>query len=436
MVWLLGKRRKAPPDFTEVSERRLESILEEALRASDMETLQALIDQKCLTPSAILPAAVHFGSEPEIVDALLTLGADINAPHRTYRSALYQAVQTGSDDIVAYLLGREAKPTQEDFRLAISQALATQEDRRPLLGLLLQAGCDPTEFSYEGHTAGEQAGNSGAVDLAHYLKHAEKDYFAAHPEKEPVRAAERLNHQLTQAFREGETDKARKLLAKKPPEEAKKSVADALSQALYQQSVKTVKTCLDLGADPNQLTTGYNNVPPILAALGSHYHGGTSPEIFVMLLKAGASKETKDKDGRGIADYVAANDLHGHMPPLAEHKIDINTQDKEGTTPLMRAIQRSHSGTVLALLQAGAWTETRNNKGLNALCIAQANAAQSHHAREIAVRLEDIEREALKGRVARLEQSLGEMREMMAELTGKKPIVAPIRATTQAPAPG
>lgn len=56
---------------------------------------------------------------------------------------------------------------------------------------------------------------------------------------------------------------------------------------------------------------------------------------------------------------------------LRDVGFDINTQDQEGRTPLMEAVQGAYPGNVRVLLEAGADIDRRDNKGRAARNIAE-----------------------------------------------------------------
>jgi len=58
---------------------------------------------------------------------------------------------------------------------------------------------------------------------------------------------------------------------------------------------------------------------------------------------------------------------------LLNHKANVNKQDKEGYTPLMRAAFNSHDEIVKLLLAKGADPKLKEKKGKTALDLAEEN---------------------------------------------------------------
>lgn len=166
---------------------------------------------------------------------------------------------------------------------------------------------------------------------------------------------------------------------------------------------KMLRLLITAGADIN---TKNNKGDTILTAL-AHFSQDTS--MFKLLLKLGADTEARDKNGRTTLDRTVNYDdeltkyklllkaganvnairhdngmsvlnsriYHAdYSDPikdvkfLVEHGAKINTQYKNGDTPLMRSIRKRQTDTAIYLMQKGAIPFIENNAGETARTIA------------------------------------------------------------------
>eukprot|EP01118_Nematostelium_gracile_P019811 TRINITY_DN933_c0_g1_i5.p1 TRINITY_DN933_c0_g1~~TRINITY_DN933_c0_g1_i5.p1 ORF type:complete len:259 (+),score=76.51 TRINITY_DN933_c0_g1_i5:49-777(+) len=87
------------------------------------------------------------------------------------------------------------------------------------------------------------------------------------------------------------------------------------------------------------------------------------PETINILLKNGAKVNLTDAYGATPLHRAAANKSKSSLPIvqlLIENGANINAQDKEGTTPLHIACQEDNEGVAMAIVNAGADVEIKN----------------------------------------------------------------------------
>lgn len=126
----------------------------------------------------------------------------------------------------------------------------------------------------------------------------------------------------------------------------------ALTKAIEKDNIGMVQVLLDKGAEINPT----NKNAPIFSA--------TSADMIEFLIKKGASVNTQDSLGNSM--------LHGSTSSkitriLLEHKADINKQNNEGETPLMKVAAVGNKALFTLLLEHGADTEIKDKKGKTAI---------------------------------------------------------------------
>lgn len=126
----------------------------------------------------------------------------------------------------------------------------------------------------------------------------------------------------------------------------------ALTKAIEKDNIEMVQVLLDKGAEINPT----NRNVPICSA--------TSADMIEFLIKKGASVNAQDSLGNSI--------LHGSTSSkitkiLLEQKADVNQQNKEGETPLMKIAAAGNKDLFTLLLEHGADTEIKDKKGKTAI---------------------------------------------------------------------
>jgi ankyrin repeat protein len=114
-----------------------------------------------------LAYAARYG-RVRAVDALIALGADVDAPANRGRTPLHEASQLGKDDVVRLLLERGAKVDAKDERGCTALYLAAAAGHAPIVAILAERGADVKAADTEGTTpimAAQQTGSEAVVEF-------------------------------------------------------------------------------------------------------------------------------------------------------------------------------------------------------------------------------------------------------------------------------
>jgi ankyrin repeat protein len=315
------------------SPQKIESVAKN-VGVNTMEEAQALMDILAWEEEngKLYPSvtvAVMFHRSPEEIEALLQEKADINEDHPLFRTPVYQAIAQGRDP--DYLL------------------------------FLLKKGADPNKPIRFGRGLLYEAVNNGDKDLAELLI----SYGA-----EPVLP---------------------KNLRNKKDSSVDIAFYDPFYLALKSGDTDMVKPFLAAGASPNiqVLDDSGDSYFPLIVASNSR---NVDPELIELLLKAGASPKSKDKDGctalsiieftkenipaaillidagaptddpciiknnyRSLYHWAVLDDSEDLFNSLKKAKASPNYRDQDGLSPLYIAVVDSKLWQVKALLDAGAY---------------------------------------------------------------------------------
>ena len=122
-------------------------------------------------------------------------------------------------------------------------------------------------------------------------------------------------------------------------------------------TAETVAACIDAGADVNA---------PIASGTPLHVASlyNWDPEVFTVLLAAGADVNARDAEGSTPLHLAAAVYLNPDV--VAEIVVagaDINARDLQNNTPLHKAWSNRNPAVIRRLLELGADRTARNNEG-------------------------------------------------------------------------
>ncbi|MCG7854010.1 MAG: ankyrin repeat domain-containing protein, partial [Methanosarcinaceae archaeon] len=91
-----------------------------------------------------------------------------------------------------------------------------------------------------------------------------------------------------------------------------------------------------------------------------------------LLLDKGAQVNTQDRDGRTPLMEAAVHEAPRVVETLLKHGAAVNTQDKKGWTALMKAADGNQVAVIKVLAGQGADLNLRNTRGNTALAVAKA----------------------------------------------------------------
>lgn len=237
--------------------------------------------------------AIDHRDTPGVKD-LLARGADPNGRNGLEFSPLYVAAASYQNDVVKLLLDSGAHADSEStYGSALTFAAATGNVEGAKL--LLDKGADPNIGRSDGLTVLMMAANCGSEPFVRELIDRKANVLS-----QTVTGATAL----TYAARGGHVAVGKLLLdTGLSPDRANSDMETPLMAAAMNGHADFVALLIENGAEVNKQDK-FGRTPLLLAAkYGDH------PEVVKALLKAGADKSVKDKDGLAAADYAV---FRGH----------------------------------------------------------------------------------------------------------------------------
>jgi ankyrin repeat protein len=282
-----------------------------------------------LTNTSALAYAVEH-SNRDIVQALLSAGADVNARNSEGVSPLMYLGENASADLVKDLLSAGANPNSVDESGMTPLLQVAGNVPFQVVKTLLAAGADATAKDNEDTTVLMNAAGNADVRVLKLLLSAATD---------PGGQNENGETALMMAVRSGRADNVRVLLGTGIAVDAKdENGSTALMQAVANEE----------------------------------------PEVTKLLLEKGADVNNKDEDGTTALALAAGQGKPATMKILIDAGAAVDARDDDGSTPLMKVVDTENA---LTLLKAGADLSIKNNQGQTALAIAR------HYEREEIVKL-------------------------------------------------
>ena len=299
------------------------------------------------------------GCHSEVVQILLSEGADPNIQEEDGWTALMIADQNGHSEVVQILLNGGADPNfqKEDGTTAL--IYASQNGHSEVVLILLKGGADPNIQMEDGWTALFSASQSGHSEVVQILLKGGAD---------PNIQMEEGWIALMPASQNGHSKVVQILLKEgADPNIQLEDGWAALFSASQNGHSKVVEILLKEGADPNiQKKNG-------ATALMCASHNGDS-EVVQVLLKGGADPNIQEEHGQTALMSASADGLSEVVQVLLKGGANPNIQEEDGWTALMIAIQNGHSEVVEILLKAGAADPNIQQKvGATALMCASQN---------------------------------------------------------------
>ena len=310
-------------------------VLSAALRKGDLAKAKSLIASgvDAAGLDGALVSTIDQDKElVEIVRLLLEKGARVNQAD-VYRTPLMLATQRGYVETVKLLLAKGADVNAIVKEDVTALAIAVRINNTAVVRLLVSAGADTKAQNLLSLAAG-----------APWVTDAD----------------ENPNPELTSDILQLLLDKGAN--AKSPDGDIAITGANSLEK---------VKLLLARGANPNA-KGAYGSTPLLDAA-----ERGNSRNVEA-LLNAGADVNAKDDEGdipllEALDPDRKRNDEHYHAlirALLRAKNVNVNAQNKEGETALMRAVRLGNVESVRLLLGAGANPNVADNVGYTAYTLA------------------------------------------------------------------
>jgi ankyrin repeat protein len=166
---------------------------------------------------------------------------------------------------------------------------------------------------------------------------------------------ESINQALFDAVREGNLEKAQKLLEKGASVHATdQSHTTPLYLAVLNGHINIIELLLEYGADMNAIAP--NGLTPWILAF-------THNKVIELLVGKGANVNAVSEDGESLMHYVSKNGEPTMVSFLLEHGANLNVRSKCGHTPLWLAVHSNNEETALLLLRNNADCNIADTEG-------------------------------------------------------------------------
>lgn len=293
--------------------------------------------------------AAQYGSK-EGCDALLQAGAKADVRNKEGYNAILLAAKNHNKGVLGVLAKQKhLLETQDNYgNTPLFWAASTQENFK----ILLDAGANKKAKNHQGRTVLHTAA-SNSYSQGQNVEHLAKD-------KELLESEDNYgNTPLISAAESGHLAACEILLqagAKKAA--ASKYNGNALHAAVRSGKLEVVQRFICPELLESQDNSG--NTPLLLAIESGH------KEIAQVLLKAGADKNAKSKDGRNILHMAAQSGKVELVNAVFQQKL-LESQDNLGNTPLLSALMRGHKEASEILMEKGANKSAKDNDGRSTL---------------------------------------------------------------------
>ena len=360
------------------------------------------------------------GSAPEHVAELLRKGEDANKPNRAGDTPLVVASSYGRTDLVKALLEGGADPNGRDMQGYTVLMRAVESGSVDVTYELLKAGADATAKVADGATSlyiAARAGQYRVVEelLKHLVEQKQFGFIDAVLRSTVkkarrmgleelalrlVRAGSHLNGQdrygytpLMLAAREGLANLVDEMIShgasvamqSRFDGDTALTLACSHSYHYYHHYRRTAQILLDAGANVNHTTTDFGMTPLAFAV------NAGNAELVNLLLSSGADANHIDREGltpllRAIwkRDESQSVAVRARLATaLLRGGARINGTDRQGRTPLHAAVERAEALPqsellIMLLIQAGANRAQRNKVGLSPSSLDRHDSTHHH----------------------------------------------------------
>ena len=269
----------------------------------------------------------------DVIQSLLSKGADVNAQNVAGTTALMWAAPMGHSDATTMLL--EAEGINVNLQNKNGQTALDLAQNDSIKNIISShGGLSSSDLAQQNPQNNEE----------------ENGYQSA------------LNTPLIVAIRDNNKEEALRLIRENPMlvNTTNRDGDTPLHWAAINGDADITKALIDAGA--NIHTVDGNGDTPIMHAAK---HG--SPEVAALLIDKGARFEEKDSDGRTPLILAAIGQRTETMQVLIEKGADVNAVDNNGQTALIHAAIGGNATDIDLLIKAGANINVQDNYGDTAL---------------------------------------------------------------------
>jgi cytohesin len=373
---------KDSPDLINAPDRKGETLLQSAAAKGKLAVVKLLLDSGAAVDGLQQPGltALHYAAangHKAVVDLLLSKGAKPGAETEVGVTALHLAARKGYEEVAKALLAAGApanaapkesgRSETEDLQYRVSAGqtplhLAASAGCAGLVELLLAKGADVNAVDAFGRTPLSYAVDENHQPVVQLL-------LATHAN--PNAGASNLP--ATEAAYHGDMPVLKLLLANGADPNINTNLryglpwgsggnVTPLAVAIIQKHADAVAELIRAKADPNSLSS--DGPPLIVSALGD------APTLKA-LLEGGADPNHPDREGMSPLLRAVMQGTQPAVELLLAHKADPNVgRPQDGWTPLQEAAQREIKGIAQVLLKAGADVNAKGTYGFTPLHMA------------------------------------------------------------------
>ncbi|MBN1232038.1 MAG: ankyrin repeat domain-containing protein [Candidatus Coatesbacteria bacterium] len=306
------------------------------------------------TPENSEPVIVNLASSENkyMIEFLLSKGANINAKDRSGETALMKATERGNKTMVEFLLLKGADINMQDNQGETALFKAIGYNHKEILSLLISKGADLNIIA-RNKSAIEHAEDRNYKDIAELLrKSGARKPFNILPFVVISVPVSLLLFFVLLAYWGGKSTSRHELIS-----------------ASISRNYKLVKALLDQGIDANVIDA--NGRTALMHAVMKNEDG-----IVKLLLEKGASIDVRDSRGLTAFLYSAASDLNT-LKLLVQYGADMNDATIDGINALLLAASSGNADNIDLLLKLGLKINCQSANGITPLMAAAYNGKKN-----------------------------------------------------------
>jgi len=325
----------------------------DAIKKGNRENISALMekypdlltitDYRGYTPLII---AVDEGKK-DMVEFLISQGADVNASGEKGLRPLHTAAQKGNADIAKLLILKGSDVNIVDKNKYTPLHYAVEERNTDIVKLLIENGADVNARTTEGVQPIHISSKYGDIEIAKILLAKGAD----------LNSKDKLGSKSIQyAAGNGRNRMIEFLLSEGVDVNDGKGKLTALHNAAWYGKISTARFLIEKGADVNSLNA--NKSTPLHLASGMGHD-----KIAEILIDRGANINAVNKDGSTPIHYAAEKGMIKVVRLLLSRGADFDKKDGERNTPLHKAVGSGYTDIIMLLIERGSDVNIKNKKG-------------------------------------------------------------------------